>query len=37
MILDINLLRPRQGVEEMMDAAATFLTTELGCGEPGSV
>ena len=34
MILDIDLLRPPQGEEEMMDAAAMFRIMELGCGEP---
>jgi hypothetical protein len=35
MILDINLLRPRQRVEEMMDAVAMFRIMARGCGGRG--
>jgi len=35
MILDINLPRPRQRAEEMMDAAAMFPIMARGCGERG--
>ena len=35
MILDTNLLHPRHGAEEMMDAAAMFQIMELGCGGRG--
>ena len=37
MILDINLLRPRHGVEETMDAVATFPIMAHVCAELGSV
>jgi hypothetical protein len=33
MTLDINLLRPRQQAEEMMDAAVMFPTMVRGCAE----